>query len=245
MPVHSDAMNNLPEMLYRGDSASGGHRKLKDTWDREYLLTDLTGGGEGRKFFKAPLLTSVSNHVEIRPEDTSFLSFSTNYNRAKHFATHGFPKQYELTAENSREWDRIVYWCRTSVFQDVKEREPGLYTATFPWRVKKPAGLDPTPDELARQFVDEHQAGKSVRVLLVDCVQYFEHKKDAGEKGVYTALTYSENDQEWLLLPVDPFIGNREEHTGEFTGKIHNGFIDGWEKLRFVGSITEKNEGWI
>jgi|GEM_PF-1583394 len=228
-------MIELPKLLYRGDSDPARKRGLHATWDRSCLLTNLASGGSGKDLFNAPLIESVNKHVAIGWDKTHFLSFSASPERAKCFAAGDPPRDLVPVPNDSPDWETVVYWSDTSVFQNIRELEPAIYAAIFPGYLPRNVGQVPNVlMDIARAYEIQGREGSAVRVILINVAKYIEGKIATGVEGLHRALTFAEGDQEWLLLPIDPFIGNQGEVTGEFTARVDKGFIHGCQKYRFV-----------
>ncbi len=193
-------MNQIPKKLYRGDADPNNKRKLKETFKSSLLLTNLCNGGKGREIFSHSLVQLINKHIAIGWNNTHFLSFSTNEQIAFKYGSNG--KEFNETYNDQDFWDFTILTFDTDylILESIKQIEVGIYKAEF------------TPS--CKEFLPVY------KIFLIDTVSHLKSIYDNSNINLSTAIKKAEIDNEWLILPANPFGNN-----GEFTAKFDTACI--------------------
>ena len=190
----------FPKLLYRGDSDQEGQRKLKSTFNRGLLLTNLISGGNETEIFRKSIGLLVNEHIANVWGKTHFLSFTTDVKIALHYGSYG--KAFEEVYAENEGWDFAVFPFDTTPPNkyDIKEIETGIYVAQF----------YPTCKEFLPTF----------KLILIDALSHLKSISNKNNIDLTKAITKAKHDSEWLILPASPF-----GHNGEFTAKLDTACI--------------------
>jgi len=198
-------MIDLPKLLYRGDSDKNNKRQLKTTLNNGFLLTGLSGGGNGREIFQSPLEKLVHKHVAIGWNETHFLSFTTNKEKAYYYG--GGEKMGYCPTCSDDNWDFALLTLDTSKFLHNTQIETGVYKASY-----YPVCLEFLP---------------SYTVILIDIATFLKKIQQTCNDNLSKSIYNAERDKEWLIYPATPM-----RDSDEFTSKFDMGCIVEKEYLK-------------
>lgn len=193
--------------LWRGDSDSNNARMLRMSLPRiEGLLSNMASGGNPLALSQQSFLASIHQHVVPGWVHTHFLSFSKSMSVARRFAAGNSGKLLQTSTQNR--WDTIVVEMDLSKMTHVKNVGVGMDHFQF-----QELGLNqnliqaPPMVQIARTVMFQNKSPCIRNILLIDVHQHLSHLHAHGATVAPLALTYSQNDQEVLILPVDPLPG--------------------------------------
>lgn len=193
----------LPPALYRGDADPCKTRSVVAQWGDGFLRTPMANGGDPFELLKHPFGTSLRRHVDTGWALTHFLSFSTDYDVARRYAA-GVGRRRLVQAD--AHWDTALFTFNLDRVHVTDIREPGVYDAVFPGR--RVAMDRPTfPMQFMRWYANHDKEGQLVSILLVDAVTYL-IAQVARAPELAAALEKARRDAEWLVLPLDPPLGD-------------------------------------
>ncbi len=199
MLMKVSAMNELPKLLYRGDSDKMNKREIRATLNYPILKTGLSDGGNGREIFLNPLQSLVHRHVAPGWDKTHFLSFTTDKGKALVYGG-GEGEHYPISSDDK--WDFVLFTLDTGKFipDSIKQLETGVYQVEY------------YPH--SREFLPTY------RILLIDVVTFLHKVKLSGSDDYSESIFKAERDKEWLVYPATP-MRDSNENTSKFdTGCI-------------------------
>lgn len=193
----------LPPAFYRGDSDPQRTRKVVSLAGSGFLLTNMANGGDPLEILKRPFDELLRRHVDTGWRLSHFLSFSTDYEVARRYAVGAEGR--ELRSADAH-WDTALFTFDLTQVRITQVHQPGIYDAEFPGRstcIDRRSSLL----EVVRHAVNQNQQGQIVRIRLVDTVTYLSDQV-ARAPELATALEKARRDAEWLVLPLDPPVGD-------------------------------------
>lgn len=192
-------MNELPKLLYRGDSDKKNVRQIRVTLNFGILLTGLSDGGNGREIFLNPLQNLVNQHVAPGWDKTHFLSFTTDKGKALVYG--GSDGNHYVTSSDDK-WDFALFTLDTGTFipESIKQLETGIYQAEY------------YPH--SREFLPVF------RILLIDVAVFLYNAQLLSNDNYSESIFNAERDKEWLIYPATPM-----RNSTEFTSKFDTGCI--------------------
>lgn len=200
------AMNELPKLLYRGDSDKENVRQIRNTLNFGILLTGLSGGGNGREVFLNPLQNLVHRHVVSGWNKTHFLSFTSDIDKAFYYGV-GDSSYYQTSTDDK--WDFALFTLSTEKFypDSIVKLETGIYKASY------------FPS--SREFLPLYT------ILLIDVVSFLHEMQLSGSEDFSKSIFNAKRDKEWLVYPATPM-----RDSNEFTSKFDTGCIINKEVFR-------------
>lgn len=205
----------MPQLLFRGDRDDAATRQLRQTWHSGYVLTNLANGGSGREIFSQPLVELATRHVDVGWAKTHFLSFSANRQVAEGFAKGPSAANKTLVAlpPETEPWETSILTFEWGRLQRVASVGAGVLVGEFPDDDRYTTNV-PLMAQIARKIEASKKPGVTmVRLLLIDVVTSLSHAASSGVSGLDSALAKARRDEEWLVLPMDPFPGAAGELT--------------------------------
>jgi hypothetical protein len=203
-----ETINLIPEKLYRCDCDPDGKRKLKQTFGKGEILTNLSNGGFGREIFQFPIENLVGQHVNPRWQQTHFLSFSEDEEIALRYSSSG--SEYIEYYDNDEAWDfaLMVFGKNQIRNKPIKEIAEGIYLCHY------------TPQLISNQ--------PSASIILIDVLKHLKYQASLVIGKFDAAITNAKRDKEWLILPASPFRDN----PNELTSKLDEGCFVETRKLK-------------
>jgi len=221
----------IPQLLYRGDGDAQNERSLRIVYPGSAyggLLTNLSNGGSGRDIFSSPFISTVNHHVDEGWAKTHYLSFSEYRARAMTFASGKSGKNLK-PVERGGSWDAALITLDTGRFTKCEELEIGVYRCLYPRKPISASQLS-IPELIMRSFDNAKLVGQPVEILLIDVASFLCAQVEKTKEDLSTAIANAKRDAEWLVLPT----GYAVEIPGEFTSKLDDGCILGFECFRFL-----------
>jgi hypothetical protein len=198
----------IPNYLYRGDNIDN-KLTMPGKYRSEGLFTKLINQGDPAYIDKMGLLESVRSH--IKPESdkekvfsstSSFLSFSSNRERALYFAACGKPDELVECQEYYEK--RYLFTINTSDCQ-FQILQPGVFNLEYSCNRKlisqnAPADvgicdLRNSPCEYCGNNLTNHH------LLLIDVVTFLDSNPNL--EKYEGAISNAQRDFEWLIMPMD------------------------------------------
>ncbi|MFY0601954.1 MAG: hypothetical protein JXR03_19930 [Cyclobacteriaceae bacterium] len=203
-----ETIDLIPERLYRCDSDPDGKRKLKQTFGKGEILTNLSNGGLGREIFQFPIENLIGQHVSPGWQQTHFLSFSEDEEIALRYSTSG--SEHVEYYDNDEAWDFALMIFGKSQIRNkpIKEIAKGIYLCYY------------APLLISNQ--------PFACIILIDVVKHLQYQASLIERNFDTAITNAKRDKEWLILPASPFRDN----PNELTSKLDEGCFVETRKLK-------------
>lgn len=193
--------------LWRGDSDSRNVRQLKMTVERAAgLLSNMTNSGNPLALVQQGFLSSIQQHVSPGWSHTHFLSFSKSKTIATQFAMGNSGKNLRLSSH--QQWDAVVVEIDLSKLNFVKNIGVGMDHYSFT-ELSLNQSLIPLTFiwQLARQQMFASRQPQILNLLAIDVYQHLLHMQKMGAQVSQQALTFALNDEEVLILPLDPLPG--------------------------------------
>ena len=209
--------------IWRGDHEPSSRKLIYSIQSAESLLTNMINGGNPLALSQEGFVPSIERHSagEEHPLGkwltTHFLSFSKSKDVAKGFAVNKTGKS--LNPSTVDDWKAFVVEIDLSKIKHVGNRDVGIDHYQYD---------EFTPDHKIYQHFKRPQHSEMVfrcqigerrkiyipkerNILTVDVYSHLKHLKDNHMKIDSSALSYSYNEQEVLVLPIDPLkyhVGN-------------------------------------
>lgn len=200
-------MQEIPQVLYRGDADRKNIRNLKSTLHFSQLQTNLLDGGEGHAIFTTPVIDLVAKHVDPGWASTHFLSFSEDKITALRFGmgceyneVDQCLENYEECYDNRGDWTFAVIRIRTTNISWETYAE-GIYHGYYE------PGLIKFISFPGRAYVFLIDVKKAIRAF-------------PNHPNYSNVLANATRDKEWLLLPAAPAVlnGGKVEYSGIMDG---------------------------
>ena len=201
----------VPSILFRGDRS--GNQTKPELYRTEGLFTKLINGGNPAYISEAGLIEAIRVHIDPRTLDkttlqsqSSFLSFSSDRQRALHFASDGNPQELISCKEYTER--RYLFSLNIALCKLIKQYGNEVYLVGYDcnYEIIRPNALT-IPDIIASRSVrcEFCKDGKEDhRLLLFDVVNFLEKYPSNAKGGVIEkVLEKARLDYEWLVLPVD------------------------------------------
>lgn len=195
--------------LWRGDNDSGNVRQLKMTVERAAgLLSNMTSGGNPLALAQQGFLASIQNHISPGWSHTHFLSFSKSKTVAEGFAIGHSRKSLQLS--NEQKWDTAIVEVDLNLnsLSFVSNYSVGMDHYSF-MELGLQQSLIPLSLEwvLGRQLMFQGRSPATRNILVVDVHQHLSHLQSQGMQVNPQVLANAQQNQEVLILPLDPLPG--------------------------------------
>lgn len=194
--------------IWRGDSDSSNVRQLKMTVERAAgLLSNMTNNGNPMALAQQGFLASIQRHVSPGWVKTHFLSFSKSKATAELFAA-GISGKC-LRSSSFAKWDAITVEIDLSKLNHINNIAPGMEHFSFA-ELGLNQNLIPLNFiwQLARQQMFANRPPILLNILVIDVHQHLLHLQSSGAQINPQALAFALNDEEILVLPLDPLPGS-------------------------------------
>jgi|GEM_PF-5487061 len=204
----TDSLKNLPKTLYRGDQAARicrttGQSVMVNQYQQQGLFTNLICSGNPLAVSRAGISSTTIQHINGWSL-SHYLSFSTDIRVAEIFAAGLTSKTLSPTYNST--WDAVIFSFETSQMQ-WQLKSVGVYIGT-------------------QQFNSIPYFGGVTTVALIDCVTLLKSLVTSGQNQFATELTLAQNDNEWLVIPLDPVPPGTNSHIG-FSAQLQSCLISG------------------
>lgn len=197
--------------LWRGDSDSQNIRQLRASVPTgDGLFTNMINSGNPFALSQQGFLASIHQHVVPGWNQSHFLSFSMSKQVALGFAVGHSGKVLRLSHQGR--WDTLVAEVDLGKLTHMRNLGVGIDHYQF-----QECGVLPSVVKLAfmhllgRFFaIRNRRSAGNPTTRNIAAIDVFAHLSHLAAKGVPihpNALTFSKNDQEVLLLPLDPLYG--------------------------------------
>lgn len=196
-------------ILYRGDCDSQNIRKLRHSlMASDGLFTNLINSGNPFALNNTPLVKSIQQHVVPGWNTSHFLSFSKDKKIAEFFSG-AVAGSLSENPSNFSNWTTVVVEVNLATMTHKANLAPGidhyefnevaLNHGLFPLNPMRQVALDAAIKN--RRSIN----WPTIRnILTIDVYRHLSHLQSNGVNVHPLALTYSYNDQEVLILPIDP-----------------------------------------
>lgn len=194
--------------LWRGDSDSRDIRKLRTTIEVcEGLFTNLINSGNPFALTQQSFLASLHQHIVPGWNQSHFLSFSKSRQVAEGFAIGRSSKS--LVQSNQHQWDTVIAELDFSLLTHVQTLAPGIDHYQFQEVTNNQTLVTLAPmhliaKELAIKSRRQSGISSTRNIAVIDVVLHLQHLASAGAPVSPQALAFAQNDQEVLILPLDP-----------------------------------------
>lgn len=204
----TNCLKNLPKTLYRGDQAKrvshSGQSAMVDQYISQGLFTNLIFNGNPLAVSRSGIQSSVVQHINGW-STSHYLSFSTDIRIARIFAAGLTSKN--LNPTYNPKWDAVIFSLDLTKLQ-WQLKSIGIYVGTYTFN-SGPAYFNGV-----------------TQVALIDCVTLLTTLISNGQNQYLSELSLARNDNEWLIIPLDPLPPGPNSHIG-YSAQLQSCLISG------------------
>ena len=204
-------------ILYRGDKRENG--SLAEMYRSVGIYSKQINGGNPAYVDRHGLMESIRAHVKplitvekVFQQKSKFISFTSNYERAKYFASDG---KTDLLIPCKEYYERRYIFTLEISPNKLEDFKNGIYRYEYLCnrQLTRSNSIDPFDINVMKMVpCDFCQNNKNFHsILLIDVCKYLNQNKD--NVKFQNAIKSAERDSEWLVIPTDYSIELRGDRS--------------------------------